>query len=77
METHYRLEAGRSENWRREVLTGLTRSASCLLLAGLLVGCATTTPVEPEPLPQPVPPAPEPKPDAPKEDGKGWKPVTG
>ena len=70
METHHRIAAGRNENRRREVLTGLARSASCLLLAGLLAGCATTTPVEPEPLPQP-------EPDAPKEDGKGWKPVSG
>ncbi len=76
METHHRLEAMRSENRRREVHRVLGRSASCVLLAGLLVGCAATTPVESEPLPQPVPPTPQPKPDAPTEDGKGWKPVT-
>ena len=74
METHHRLEAGRSDNRRHEALRVLGRSASCLLLSGLLVGCAATTPVEPEPLPQPIP---QPEPDAPKEDGKGWKPVTG
>ena len=77
METHHRLGAGWSENPRREVLTVLGRSVSCLLLAGLLAGCAAAQPAEPEPLPPPIPPAPEPKPDAPKEDGKGWKPVTG
>ena len=77
METHHRLGAGWSDNRRHEALRVLGRSASCLLLSGLLVGCAATTPAEPEPLPQPIPPAPEPKPDAPKEDGKGWKPVTG
>ena len=74
METHHRIEAGRSDNRRHEALRVLGRSASCLLLSGLLVGCAATTPVEPEPLPQPIP---QPEPDAPKEDGKGWKPVTG
>ena len=77
MESHHRIEARRNENRRQDVLTFLGRSASCLLLAGLLAGCATTTPVDPEPLPQPIPPTPQPKPDAPKEDGKGWKPVTG
>ena len=74
MESHHRIEARRSEDPRHDVLAVLSRSASCLLLAGLLVGCTTTTPVDPEPLPQPTP---QPKPDAPKEDGKGWKPVTG
>ena len=77
MESHHRIEAGRSDNRRHEALRVLGRSASFLLLSGLLVGCAAATPAEPEPLPQPIPPAPEPKPDAPKEDGKGWKPVTG
>ena len=77
METDHRLEVGRSGMRRFDVPALLGRSASCLLLAGLLAGCAASTPGEAEPLPQPIPPTPQPGPDQPKEGGKGWKPVTG
>ncbi len=82
MESHYRVEAARSERRRSDahgvgVRRAIARSASGLLLSGLLVGCAASSPSQPEPLPQPIPPAPEPKPEPPKEDGKGWKSVTG
>lgn len=68
MESHHRLEAGTrgpgpAPAHRPRLLAAL---GPCLLLSGLLLGCAPQSPAEP--LPQPEPPM---------EDGKGWKPVTG
>ena len=65
MESHHRivLPSAPAPAHRTCVLAAL---GPCLLLTGLLLGCAPQSPAEP--LPQP---------DPPKEDGKGWKPVTG
>ena len=74
MENRYRVvNAGSGGRRGAGVAGGVARSVSCLLLAGLLAGCAASSPTEPDPLP----PAPSPEPDVPKEDGKTWKPVTG
>ena len=75
METDHRLEMRPSERRPSGALAFAARAASCLMLAGLLVGCAASSPAEPIPLPDP--PTSKPGPDQPKEGGKGWKPVTG
>lgn len=74
MESHHRLNAVPGASLRSPALPSLLRLASCTLLAGLLLGCAAQSKVEPIPLPEP---APQPESDPPKGDGKGWKPVTG
>ena len=75
METDHRLEMRPSERRPSGALAFAARAASCLMLAGLLVGCAASSPAEPIPLPDP--PTSKPGPDQPTEGEKEWKPVTG
>ena len=59
---------------RPAAFANLPRLASCMLLSGVLLGCAAQSRVEPIPLPEP---APQPESDPSKGDEKVWKPVTG
>ena len=74
MDSHHRSKGVPSARRRPPALPNLPRLASCMLLSGLLLGCAAQSKVEPIPLPEP---APQPESEPSKGDGKGWKPVTG